>query len=193
MFWFIELPMLATSLILAVAVILATFAAPRFRWRRGRVLSWGMLLAMVAFVPSCTVVMTAANAVQLGVARYENTDAIWGERFKRWLPEEATDIVVRKRVQGYEARFKIDRKSLDAWFDRCWANAREKAEPRTEPALDDSFNPTEIEQGFGELGDARPRSGQWIMYEGPRRLNWAGATTWFDEESGVAYQDVGFW
>jgi hypothetical protein len=86
MFWFIDLPILITSLTLAAAVIAATVSAPRFRWRRGRVLGWGMLLAMVAFVPSCTVVMTAANAVQLGVARYENTDAIWGERFKRWLP-----------------------------------------------------------------------------------------------------------
>lgn len=148
---------------------------------------------MVVFVPCYFVVYKATLAMRLGVGQYENYDAIWDPRFKRWLPEEATEIVSRNDIGGYEARFKIDRKSLDAWFDRCWTNAREKAVPREEPTVDVVFDPAEMEQAFGELGNHAPRDGVWIRYQGPRRSNWAGATTWFDEKSGVAYQQVGFW
>jgi hypothetical protein len=175
-------------------VLVATFAAPRFGGSRLRVLGWSIVLAVVAFVPSCTVVMRAANFARLGVGHYDNVAAIWDTRFKRWLPEEATDIVLHKHIQGYDARFRIDQKSLDDWFDQCWANATEKARERTEPTVDRNFDPAEMEQRFGALADRNPQeAATWVVYQGPERLNWAGATTWFDEESGVAYQDVGFW
>lgn len=193
MLWSLVLPFFITVVGLTLAVVVSTVLAPKIRWRRLPLFAYATLMAMVAFIPSCTVVMKVTNAVRLGVARYENYDAIWDRRFKRWLPEDATDIVLHKHIGGYDARFKIDRESLNAWFDRCWANAREKAAPREEPKLDMSFDPSRLENNFGDIGDSGPRNGRWVKYEGPRRLNWAGATTWFDENSGVAYQDVGFW
>jgi hypothetical protein len=88
----------------------------------------------------------------------------------------------------------IDRKSLDAWFDRCWQFGKEySVMPRQEPVVDPHFDPAEIEESFGEFGNPRPRNGTWLKFEGPERSNGAGATTWFDEGSGVAYQQVGFW
>ena len=195
MLWPVVLPFYVTSLLLAAAVILATIAAPKVGWKRGRVFGWGAMLGIVAFVPSCTVVMKAANAVRLGVGHYENCDAIWDRRFKRWLPNEATDITLQTHMGGYCARFKIDEPSLDAWLDQCWSNGSEwAATAREEPKVDGNFEPAKFEQRFGRLGGLElPDDTKWVQYEGPRRPNWAGATTWFDEESGVAYQDVAFW
>ncbi len=122
MLWSLVLPFYITCVLLAAVVILAMIAAPKVGWRRGRMFAWGAVLGIVAFVPSCTVVMKAANAVRLGVGNYENYDAIWDRRFKRWLPEEATDIVMKKRINGYEARFRIDGTALERWLDRCWSN-----------------------------------------------------------------------
>jgi hypothetical protein len=197
MFWFIDLPILVTSLTLAAAVIAATVTAPRFRWRRGRVFGWGMLLAMVAFVPSCTVVMTAANAVRFGVSRYENYDAIWEPKFKQWLPEEATDIVMNRRINGYEARFRIDRAALDRWFDRCGTNAKGTTNTQTEPAVARFFgaeDAEELERGFGADGNWQPSAdAKWINFVGPQWSKAAGTWIHFDEKSGIAYQSSVFW
>jgi hypothetical protein len=92
MLWSAVLPIVVTFWALVVAMVGATVAAPRVGWRRGRTFAWGLVLAVVAFVPSCTVVMHAANAVRLGVGHYDNVDAIWDLRFRRWLPESASDI-----------------------------------------------------------------------------------------------------
>jgi hypothetical protein len=193
MFWSAVLPFFVTSGLLFVAIMVATAIAPRKGWRRGRVLRQAIPASMIIFVPSCAVVMRATNAVRFGVGRYDDVGAIWDTRFKRWLPESATDIVLNKHRGGYDARYHIDRPSLDAWFDQCWENAREPAAPRTAPAVNKGFDPAVIEQRFGPHADRGPQNGTWVEYEGPRRSNWAGATTWFDEQSGVAYQDVGFW
>lgn len=193
MFWSAVLPFFVTVGVLFLTVVVATAVAPRMGWRRAPVFGWAIPLAMIAFVPSCTVVMKTTNAVRFGVGQYDDVGAIWDSPFKLWLPESATDIVLHKHRAGYDARFHIDRKSLDEWFDACWTNAKEPAAPRTEPTVDDDFDPAEIELRFGSLAGRAPQGATWVEYEGPRRSNWAGATTWFDEQSGVAYQDVAFW
>jgi hypothetical protein len=191
MFWSAVLPFFVTVGVLFLAVVAVTAAAPPMRWRAlRRALPF---LAVIAFVPLFLVIMKTTDAVRFGVGRYDGVGAIWDSPFKLWLPESATDIVLHKHINGYDARFHIDRQSLDQWFDACWTNAKEPAAPPTEPAVDDRFDPAEFEQRFGRLGDRVPQNGTWVEYEGPRRSNWAGATTWFDEQSGVAYQDVAFW
>jgi len=139
--------------------------------------------------------MQAANMVRFGVGRYANVDAIRDPSFGLWLPPAATDIVMHTHINGYHARFKIDQQSLDDWFRWCWSEREgEAVELYVEPGIQPRFEPAKIEEHFGALGNWKPPEGtKWILYEGPRQSNWAGASTWFDPQSRVGYQDTAFW
>lgn len=198
MLWPIVLPFFLTAFGLLTAHVAVTRRAPRWGWPSKGVFRSPLPLAMVSFLPTWFVVTKVTTAMRLGVGRYEDVGDIWDVRFKRWLPSEATDIVLNKHIQGYDARFQVDRAALDVWFDEIWneTNANPAGWPvnsGAEPAVDETFDPAESEQRLGSLARSAPRGGRWIKYEGPRRSNGAGATTWYDEGSGTAYQDVGFW
>jgi hypothetical protein len=148
---------------------------------------------LLAFVPSCALVMKVADQLRFGVFEYAEVDAVWHGKVRRWLPQGAKEITVNQHVHGFEAKYKISRAELESWFDQQWERSEGRAaNERTEPErLSGSRSGRVMEEWFQEPG--WPPLAEPLKYEGPHGSNWAGYVIWFSEAKGLAYQRAGYW
>jgi len=176
--------------------VLAIVVSRKLGWNYRRVFAWAAVLLFLAFLPSCGAVMAVLDQYRFGVFEYTDYHSVDDLRTKRYLPEPAKAITIEKTKQGYRAKFKIDNKALDQWFDQSWKKSDKQAPfPRSEleAANEEDSKVTEewIAQKFGDLG--WPAFDDAQVYEGPKARNGAGYTIWFSTSSETAYQEVGYW
>jgi len=149
-------------------------------------------MTVVGFVPSCMVVNSVLNHHRFGIFSYPDYASVKDHRVYRYLPTEAKDIAIEKYPQGFRARFRISKTSLNHWFDGHWD--RKSKYSAVERQVIDDENGVDNEHFVGEYGDlgwSGPKD--MIVYEGPRASNGAGFTLWFSESKGMAFQRGGYW
>ena len=193
MFWPFVLPFRITCCVLIVAVIaLTAFASPK-AWSRVKALLLYSVIGVIAFVPSCTGVMVAVDAFRFGDFNYGSYDDIQDARFQRYMPESATDIQMRKRPGGFDARYKLSPEAFDSYLDSLWLQYGELSSVARGGFSDegkvvdtDTFN-----QRFGDPGWDCPADA--IVYYGPSESDGGGAVYYVDSDSNLVFQHTGFW
>lgn len=193
MLWPIILPFQITCGVLIAVVIALTLAAPPRAWGRGKRFLLYSAIAFVAFIPSCTGIMMVVDSVRFGDFNYASFDDIPDFRSRRYLPEKAEDIQIRKCFNGYLARYQLSSHEFNAYLDNLWrmygtdsASEREGGQDEGQAADPESFR-----MWFGELGWDFPIHA--VVYQSPREPDGGGATYIVDAENGIVFQRTSFW
>ena len=190
MLWPVVLPSKITFYILLGVLIVATIIAQSYYRKGARTCALGAAIAILLFVPCCTVVQKILDPYRFGVFTYPNFQSVHDFRIERYLPESATNITVNKQVTGFQAKFTISRQALDDFFERQWeARGKDSKLPRETPKPYDRLD--WFNGHIAGLGKLAP--GDSIAYEGPRASNGAGFTVLYSESEGVAYQLAAYW
>jgi len=144
-----------------------------------------------------------------GLHRIAKGSEITDPRIIRYLPAEATDIKLISDRSGHIAHYRISSEAFDKFFERVWKRYRE--DRAAEPKRWVDYSEEEITEALkgSPLGRYEPvvQSAEILFdkpivwesledatsYHGPRRSSAAGATYYFDRESGIVFQDAGYW
>ena len=193
MFWPIVLPFQITCGVLIAAVILLTkFTSPK-NCSRAQAFFLYSAIALALFIPSCAGIMTAVDAIRFGDFRYATRDEIPDFRSRRYLPEGATDIQMRKHSNGYLARYKLSSDDFNSYLDDLWDKYGEYSAVERGEFSDEgkSVDPKSFDMTFGDLGwDCESGA---IVYYSPSEGDGGGATYYVDIASDLVFQRTGFW
>lgn len=193
MVWPVILPFQITCSVLFVAVVVLTVLASPKAWSRIKTFFLYSAIALVAFIPSCTGIMIAVDAVRFGDFSYASYTDIPDFRSQRYLPENATDIQMRKHANGYFARYKISAPKFNSYLDDLWQRYGEYSAVERGGFQDEgrTVDPDMFNRTFGDLGwDCPPDA---IVYYSPREGDGGGATYYVDASSELVFQRTGFW
>lgn len=144
-----------------------------------------------------------------GLHRIAKGSEITDPRIMRYLPAEATDIKLISDRSGHIAHYRISCEAFDKFFEGVWERYRKDRAAEPKRWVDHSEEEiTEALKG-SPYGRYEPvvQSAEMIFdktivwepldnatsYDGPRRSSAAGATYYFDRESGIAFQEAGYW
>lgn len=196
MFWPLILPFKITFWAFVVQVVLLTLIAPAFRWRRDSMFVVASLLAFVAFIPSCTVVMHVVNAQRFGLFHYDSFADVQDFRIERFLPKKARDIGLYKNTDGngYRAKYSISENDLKEYLDDLWSHYGDDAaiaEKRNAMGFGKPVSPRDcilvFKKNFEELG--------WSQFESAVKYHSVGGGSryYLDAANGVVYQDAYYW
>lgn len=183
-----------TFVALLAIVFLAAMLAPIFRLPRKRVFGGAAIFAVLAFIPSCSLIMRMVDSYRFGVFSYADFQELADFRVQRHLPPSARDITIEKYAQGFRAKYKIDKQALQEWLNGVWdRDSRSGADPARKeprPLLANQL----VELVREQLGHLRwPALAEATEYQGPRAANGGGFTIWYSERQSTAYQETGFW
>ncbi|QDT69936.1 hypothetical protein MalM25_28800 [Planctomycetes bacterium MalM25] len=195
MLWPLVLPFQITCAVLGLIVLLITGWAPKLKWRRSRAFGISILLALLAFVPSCTGVWYALAQIRFGYFEYATFDDINDLRAERYLPTAAREIQMHKRQggNGYVARYLITEAGFHAYLDILWDEyGVYSAVARGEMGREGGTATREEMQRICSLLGCDSLSNAIILYS-PTEADGGGATYFFDKEAGVVLQDTGYW
>jgi len=184
MFWFVLLPFTITFVALLTLVVVAAWLAPRFNWKRGKTLGLSAVIACVAFIPSCMGIMSIVDVYRFGEFHYDSFADVNDFRAERYLPVEARDITMVKRVGRYYARYSISESQLTAYLDGLW-------KPSHPPISNDKYAADDCNRIFEEVG--WPTLTNPICLISPIEDDGGGAHYFFDREAEVVYQHTGYW
>ncbi len=144
-----------------------------------------------------------------GMHRFRKGSEITDPRIMRYLPAEATDIKLISDRNGHMAHYRISAEDFDAYLAGVWK--RYQQDRATEPKSWEQYTKDEIAEARkgSSMGRYEPkvRSTEitfdkpvvWEVlenatsYRGPHRSSAAGATYYFDRETGIATHDAGYW
>jgi hypothetical protein len=192
MLWPFILPLQLTATGLVVAVIAFTVLAPKVGWKRTTAFPLGALLAILAFVPSCTGVMFALDQIRFGRFEYQSYSEITDFRAQRYLPPSAVAISMYKHPQGYKAKYSIAETDFHKYLDELWekygqysAVERHGFAGEDEPPYPEEFDQY-AEQEWPPLKNA-------ITYYSPTESDGGGAEYLYDKDAGIVYQTTGYW
>ncbi len=193
MFWSLILPFQITCGVLALAVITLTVLAKPGFWNRLRALVGYLLLANVAFIPTCLIVGMIVDAFRFREFAYASFSDVPGERWQRYLPEAATSIRMQAGGNGYHARYTISEKDFHEYLDRLWKKyGQYSAFPRGSFHEEGERVPQAAFHGeFGRTGWSY--SPDLILYYGPHEDDGGGARYYFDAKSGLMFQRMVIW
>jgi hypothetical protein len=192
MFWFIIMPYNITFLMLAGIVISATIAAPRYGVKRRPVFWWGTFIAFFTSIPTCAATLKIVDHFRLGEFTYSSFQEVNDWRVERYMPDGATDITMLKTYNGYHAKYKIDKHSLESWIEKFlhvnW--------PKYRGSGIGSDDYLEIEYAWFELvfcdtGWKLPKD--VIRCKSASSGNGAGFQVWYSESEGMAYEISAYW
>jgi hypothetical protein len=193
MLWPVILPFQITCAVLLVVVVAFTaFATPK-TWSRVTAFILYTGIAFLAFIPSCTGIMLAVDAVRFGDFHYATYDDIPDFRSKRYLPQAATDIQMNKHASGFRARYTIRADVFAAYLDDLW-RTHEEHSPVQRGGISDEGNPVNLESfnhRFGDLGWKCPSNA--VVHHSPGEGDGGGATYYVDADAGLVFQITGFW
>ena len=193
MFWPVVLPFQITCCVLFIAVIvLAVYGSPE-SWSRTKAYLVYSVVALVAFVPSCSGIMMAVDAFRFGDFSYASYDDIRDFRSQRYLPELATDIQMRNYSSGYVARYKLSSDEFNLYLDKLWEKYGEDSALERGELFDEGepVEPGLFYRTFDGLGWDCPANG--IVHHSPTESDGGGAKYFVDSDSGLVYQRTGFW
>jgi hypothetical protein len=193
MFWPVILPFQITCGVLLVAVVAFIALASPKTWNRVKTFFLYSAIAFIAFIPSCTGIMMAVDAIRFGDFTYASYNDIPDFRSQRYLPEVAADIRMRKHGNGYFARYKISARDFESFLDHLWEKCGEYSAVERGGFFDEgkSVNPESFNMTFGDLGWDCPSNA--IVYYSPSEGDGGGATYYVDVETGVVFQRTIFW
>lgn len=144
-----------------------------------------------------------------GMHRFQKGSEISDPRIMRYLPAEATDIRLISDRNGHMAHYRISAEAFDMFFAKVWERYGEEFAARPKSWERYSKEKITAARKGSPVGryEPRVRSTEIIFdkpivweplenatrYEGPRKRSAAGATYYFDRETGIACQDAGYW
>ncbi len=144
-----------------------------------------------------------------GMHRFQKGSEISDPRIMRYMPVEATDVRLISDRNGHIAHYRISAEAFDKFLAEVWKRYQE--ERAAQPKLWEDYSKEDIAatRKGSPVGryEPRVRSTEIIFekpivweplenatrYEGPRRRSAAGATYYFDRETGIAYHEAGYW
>lgn len=193
MLWPLVLPLQITCFVLLVAVVaLTAYASPK-GWSRAKSFLIYSVIGFLAFIPSCAGVMLVVDAIRFGDFHYAKFEDIPDFRSRRYLPEGATDIQMRKHPNGCLARYKLSASDFESYLDDLWAKYGEHSATRRGDDLDEGnvVSGEEFDTTFGDLGWSCPSNA--VVCHSPSERDGGGATYYVDAESGIVFQRTGYW
>jgi hypothetical protein len=144
-----------------------------------------------------------------GMHRFQKGSEISDPRILRYLPAEATDIRLISDRNGHMAHYRISAEAFDTFLARVWERYRKERAAEPKRWVDYSKESITAALKGSPVGryEPRVRSTEIIFdkpivweplenatsYEGPRRRSAAGATYYFDRETGIACHEAGYW
>ena len=144
-----------------------------------------------------------------GMHRIQKGSEISDPRVMRYLPEEATDIRLISDRNGHMAHYRISAVAFDTFLAEIWERYRE--ERAAKPGSWVEYNEEQITAARkgSPMGRYEPKVHSteitfdkpivWeplenaTRYDGPQKRSAAGATYYFDRETGIASHDAGYW
>ncbi len=192
MLWPLILPFKIAFWLLAGLVAIVTILAPSLKWKRGKTFAIALLLAIVAFIPSCTGIMAIVDSQRFGLFQYDSFAQVNDERIERYLPTQARNITLEKYAAGHRARYSISESDLMAYVDGLWDQYGEYSATERDD-LDDGakVSPESFDLYFGDLG--WPVLENAIELNSPREGDGGGATYFLDRSGGTVYHFAGYW
>ena len=145
----------------------------------------------------------------VGIHRFQKGSEISDPRIMRYLPAEATDIRLISDRNGHMAHYRISAEAFDTFLAEVWERYRE--EHAAHPKSWEHYSKEDIAAARkgSPVGryEPRVRSTEIIFdkpivwkplenatrYGGPRKRSAAGATYYFDRETGIVCHDAGYW
>jgi hypothetical protein len=144
-----------------------------------------------------------------GMHRVQKGSEISDSRIMRYLPAEATDIRLISDRNGHMAHYRISAEAFDTFLAKVWERYRKEraAEPKRWVDYGEESIIAALKGSPVGRYELKVRSTEIIFdkpivweslenatsYEGPRRRSAAGATYYFDRETGIACHDAGYW
>ena len=144
-----------------------------------------------------------------GMHRFQKGSEISDPRIMLYLPAEATDIRLISDRNGHMAHYRISAEAFDKFLEKVWERYRKERAAEPKRWVDYSKDSITAALKGSPVGryEPRVRSTEIIFdkpivweplenatsYEGPRRRSAAGATYYFDRETGIACQNAGYW
>jgi hypothetical protein len=144
-----------------------------------------------------------------GMHRVQKGSEISDSRIMRYLPAEATDIRLISDRNGHMVHYRISAEAFDTFLAKVWERYRKERAAEPKRWVDYSEESIIAALKGSPVGRYEPkaRSTEIIFdnpivweslenatsYEGPRRRSAAGATYYFDRETGIACHDAGYW
>jgi len=144
-----------------------------------------------------------------GMHRFQKGSEISDSRIMRYLPVEATDIRLISDRNGHMAHYRISAEAFDTFLAEVWERYREERAAHPKSWVHYSKENITAARKGSPVGryEPRVRSTEIIFdkpivweplenatrYEGPHKRSAAGATYYFDRETGIACHDAGYW
>ena len=192
MLWPIVLPVQLTFWIMISIVIISTLIALVAKWKPGRVFFISTSIALIAFIPSCSGIMSYLDARRFGVFQYATYGEVQDFRVERYLPDSARSITVEKTAMGHRAKYSITEGELREYMDRLWNECGERsAIARKNFNEGEVVKPDEMEYQFKDLGWRSFTKA--IRFHSTVQGDGGGAEYFFDEVSSTAYHRAGYW
>ena len=193
MLWPVIVPFKIAFWSLTALVAFAVVIAPLLKWKTSKTFLVSTLLALVAFVPSCTGIMYVVDGMRFGNFEYATFADVKDFRAERYLPRSAAKIKMQKHANGYRAQYLISDASFHAYLDSLWNEyGKYSVVKRGEMSGDgEPASREELEHVFSDLG-WNPLENA-IEYYSPTEADGGGATYYYDASDGVAYQRTGYW
>jgi hypothetical protein len=192
MLWPIVLPVQLTFWIMLSMIVVSTLLAVALKWKPIRVFLGSIALAFVAFIPSCTGIMSVLDARRFGVFQYATYAEVQDFRIYRYLPVSAHSITLEKTAMGHRAKYSISEPEMRDYMDRLWKECGEgSAIARSDLNEGEIVKRDEIEYQFRELGWTPLTNA--IRFHSPVQGDGGGAEYFLDASSGTAYHRAGYW
>ena len=193
MLWPIVFPFKVTSAVMAILVATFTILAPRIGWKRIKAFVVSVIVATLAFIPAFILASTIIDKFRFGDFEYKSYSEIPTSRFRRYMPESATGIEMRKNINGYYAKYTLTESHLDAFLDKLWQSyGNDSAVQRGGMSGEGKLvSPGHFEYEFDGLDWKCPKN--TILLYGPTEGDGGGATYYVDRESQRVFQRTGFW
>lgn len=191
MYWWLNAPVFATSTLFTVILIALWLLAPTRM--RIRAVGIAMIAGVLLYVPACAVVMAAMDRQRFGYFDYPSVAEMPNKRWRRFLPETASDIRIHQHRGGcIPARYRIRPADLQQHLDALWSrfgaqafNTRVSATQVATPAELAIFSGLGLPESASETG--------LLRYSGPMKQGGYGATFYADPGSDLVFQQGCSW
>ncbi len=174
-------------------MLTAALLAPSFKWKRSKTLGISLLLALIAFIPSCTGIMFVVDNFRFGKFYCQHYSEVNDFRIERFLPNTATNITLHKQANGHHARYEISKSEFHAFIDGLWKQYGAYSTAKRDELYGEGKLATQedFELDFQPL-DWKPLANA-LRYHSPIEADGGGATYYYDDGAGIAYHRAGYW
>lgn len=192
MLWPIILPVQITFGIILGMITVSTLVAVAVKAKPTRIFLATSALGFVAFIPSCTCIMSVIDARRFGIFHYESYAEVQDFRIYRYLPNSARTITLEKTAMGHRAKYQISESDLREYLDRLWSECGNGSIiARKDLNQGEEVNLDEIPNLFHDLG--WPPLSHAIRFQSPVQGDGGGAEYFLDVASGTVYHRAGYW